>query len=247
MLSHLDFSIIKKNPKWVQGYSDPTGLLYIITTNLDIATIYGDNFTAFGMNPWHQSLHNNLEILKGNILKQNSFDKYEKEYTNYQVGDEPYTLTQKVYWKNLMNKTEIKITGRIIGGCLDILTDIFGTRFDKTKEFIQKYKKDGIIWYFDICELSSEQIIRTLWKLKDNNWFKYTKCILFGRIMTETSYYNISLEEAIQHSLGNLNIPIILNADIGHVSPRITIINGAIATITSKAGKGNVTFLLKEK
>ncbi len=47
MLSTVDFSIIKNNPKWLQGYSDPTGLLYTITTNLDIATIYGSYFAAF--------------------------------------------------------------------------------------------------------------------------------------------------------------------------------------------------------
>ncbi|HIS38285.1 MAG TPA: hypothetical protein IAB45_02115 [Candidatus Onthousia faecavium] len=57
----------------------------------------------------------------------------------------------------------------MIGGCLDIITDLFGTRFDKTEAFLEKYKEDGIIWYFDICELSSESIIRILWKLKDND------------------------------------------------------------------------------
>lgn len=67
MLSELDFNTIKDNPKWLQGYSDPTGLLFTITTNLDIATIYADNFKTFGMEPWHKSLENNLEILKGNI------------------------------------------------------------------------------------------------------------------------------------------------------------------------------------
>ena len=79
MLSELDFNIIKDNPKWLQGYSDPTGLLFTITTNLDIATIYADNFKSFGMEPWHLSLENNLEILKGNIIEQKSFSKYEED------------------------------------------------------------------------------------------------------------------------------------------------------------------------
>ena len=245
MLPHLDFSIIRENPKWIQGYSDPTGLLYTITTNLDVATIYGDNFSSFGMNPWHQSLENNLEIIKGNIIKQRSFDKYEKDYTTYKRGDEAYNLTNKVYWENLRKEKEIRVTGRIIGGCLDIINDLFGTRFDKTKEFIQKYKSDGIIWYFDICELTSEQIIRTFWKLKDNGWFQYTKCIMIGRVAKEVSYYTISTKEAIEHSLKELNIPIIINVDIGHVSPRMTIINGAIATIISKDGKGAIQLLLQ--
>lgn len=245
MLSELNLNIVKENPKWLQGYSDPTGLLFTITTNLDIATIYSDNFRNFGMKNWHCSLKNNIEILKGNILKQNSFDKYEKERVERTIGDEEYHLTEKVYWENLIKEEKIEVTGRMIGGCLDILNDLFGTRFDKTKEFIEKYKEDGIIWYFDNCEFSSEQLIRTLWKFKDNGYFCYTKGIVFGRSMTEKSYYDISFKEAITHSLKELNIPIIINADIGHVSPRMTIINGAIATITSENGKGTIDFELK--
>ena len=244
MLSELDFNVIKDNPKWLQGYSDPTGLLFTITTNLDIATVYSDNFKTFGMEPWHKSLENNLEILKGNIIEQTSFSKYEED-KKLITGLEPFNLTKKVYWKNLNNEEVINIKGRIIGGCLDLITELFGTRFDNTKAFLEKYKDDGIIWYFDVCELSSESLIRTLWKLKDNGYFKYTKGILFSRVYACNSYYDISYEEAIYESLKDLNIPIIINADIGHVSPRMTIINGAIATITSSKGKGKIKFTLK--
>lgn len=245
ILPYIDFDIVKNNPKWIQGYSDPTSLLFFITTSLEIATIYGDNIGSFGMNPWHQSLYNNIDLLKGNIVEQKSFDKYENEYQNYIIGDEPYNLTQPVSWKNLNNEELIQITGRIIGGCIDCLNDLFGTRFDNTKSFIEKYKNDGIIWYFDNCEFSSEQLIRTLWKFKDNGYFKHAKGIIFGRSATEFSHYDISFEDAIKYSLNDLDIPIIINADIGHVPPRITIINGSIATITSIEGKGRIAFKLK--
>ena len=245
MLSKFDFNVVKNNPKWLQGYSDPTGLLFTITTNLDIATIYSDNFKSFGMNPLYKSLINNIEILKGNLLIQDSFEKYEKEEIKYVRGDEPYNLTENVYWQNLTGESKVKVKGRMIGGCIDILNDLFGTRFDHTKEFIEKYKDDGIIWYFDNCEFSSEQLIRTLWKFKDSGWFKYTNGIIFGRSMTESSYYDISFKEALIHSLEELNVPIIINADMGHVSPRMTIINGAVATITSENGKGSIQFELK--
>ena len=244
MLSEVNFNAIKDNPKWLQGYSDPTGLLFTITTNLDIATVYSDNFKTFGMEPWHKSLENNLEILKGNIIEQTSFSKYEED-KKLITGLEPFNLTKKVYWKNLNNEDVINIKGRMIGGCLDLITELFGTRFDNTKAFLEKYKDDGIIWYFDVCELSSESLIRTLWKLKDNGYFKCTKGILFSRVYSCNSYYDISYEEAIYESLKDLNIPIIINADIGHVSPRMTIINGAIATITSSKGKGKIKFTLK--
>lgn len=49
MLSHVNLELIKDNPKWIQGYSDTTGILFTITTNLDIATLYANNFGTFGM------------------------------------------------------------------------------------------------------------------------------------------------------------------------------------------------------
>lgn len=244
MLSEVNFDVIKNNPKWLQGYSDPTGLLYAITTNLDIATIYGDNFKAFGMEEWHKSLNNNLEILKGRIILQESFEMYESNRADRISGLEGYNLDKQVEWE-CVNTKAVKVTGRIIGGCIDILSELFGTRFDKTKEFIKKYEEDGIVWYFDNCELTSEQLIRTLWKFRDNGWFEYTKGIVFGRTGLEVSCYNISFKEAVTRVLGDLNIPIIINADIGHVSPRMTIINGAICNIICENGEGKITFELK--
>lgn len=244
MLSEIDWDIIRNNPKWIQGYSDPTVLLYVITTNLDIATIYADNFKAFGMEKWHESLNNNIEILKGNILSQESFELYEGERQERITGKEGYNLNTKVKWEN-MNREKIDIRGRMIGGCIDILSELFGTRFDKTKDFIEKYKQDGIIWYFDNCELTSEQLIRTLWKMKDNGWFENTNGIVFGRSGLEKSCYGISFKDTIQRCLGDLNIPIIINTDIGHVSPRMTIINGAVAHIISENNKGKIEFILE--
>ena len=245
ILPFINYDIIKDNIKWLQGYSDPTGLLYTITTRLDIATIYGSNFCEFGMNPWHKSLENNLKILEGNVIEQNSFDKYESSHTKYINGDETYTLDKKVLWENLNDEKEINITGRIIGGCIDILSEIFGTKFDYTKDFLEKYQEDGIIWYFDNCEFSSEGLIRILWKMQNMDYFKYCKGIIFGRSATETSYYDISFKEAVKHSLEELQVPIIINADIGHVAPRMTIINGSIANIKSTNGKGSISFKLE--
>ena len=245
MLSYIDFNIIKNNPKWIQGYSDPTGLLYVITVSYDIATLYANNFKTFGMKEFHKSLSDNIEILKGNIVLQKNYDKYECKRIKYITGLEGYNLTKKVCYKSVNNEESINVTGRIIGGCIDILTELFGTRFDKTKEFLEKYKKDGIIWYFDNCELSIEDLIRTLWKFNDNGYFKYTKLIIFGRNIQENCNYDISFKDALKWSLGKLNIPIIYDFDLGHVSPRITIINGAIANIQYKNKKANIRFELK--
>ena len=245
MLSCFDFSVVQKNIKWLQGYSDPTGLLFTITTNLDIATIYGSNFAGFGMDTWHESLENNLYVLEGKLMMQKSFARYESMRVDMITGREEYYLDTPVYWKILNQEKEVSFKGRIIGGCIDIITELFGTRFDKTKEFIEKYKGDGIIWYFDNCELSMEDMVRTLWKFKDNGWFQYTTGIIFGRSATRYSNMGITLEDALNRVLGDLDLPIILDTDIGHVPPRMTIINGAYTMVYCKDGKGTLEFQLK--
>lgn len=54
------------------------------------------------------------------------------------------------------------------------------------------------------------------------------------------------MEEMLQDSvLAKLNIPIIYDADISHKAPSMTIINGAIATVQCKNGKGSIQFKLK--
>ena len=245
MLPYFDFSCIQKNVKWLQGYSDPTGLLFVITTSYDIATIYGNNFSGFGMNSWHESLQNNLDILEGNLIIQKSFLLYESGNTSSLKETDGYMLDTPVMWKNLKGEETITFSGRMIGGCIDILTDLFGTRFDHVKEFITKYKDDGIVWYFDNCELSCEDLVRTLWKFKDNGWFSYCKGIIFGRTFPSSAYLGLTLEDAINRVLGDSAIPIIIDVDLGHIPPRMTIINGAYVTITSQNGKGTMEFLLK--
>ena len=48
ILEYIDFNKIKENAKWVQGQSDITNLLYLLTTKYDIATIYSFNVKSFG-------------------------------------------------------------------------------------------------------------------------------------------------------------------------------------------------------
>ena len=245
MLPYLNYDLIKANPKWIQGYSDPTSILYIVTTVLDIATIYGDNFKAFGMSDWHQALFNNFEVLKGNLLEQKSFDRYESERVETVTGLESYNLDKNVNYEIITGEKEIDITGRMIGGCLDGLLSLIGTKYDKTKEFIQRYKCDGFIWYFDNYDLSCELIVRAMWQLREAGWFEYCNGIIFGRSLEETSWYDVSFNDAVKVSLEDLNIPIVTGADIGHLPPRMPIINGAITNLKVKNGKGSIEFDLK--
>ena len=244
ILPYIDANVIRNNPTWFCGYSDNTALSFFITTALDIATIYSDNISCFGMDNWHDSVYNFLEVLEGNIIIQNSFSLYQSNYLEYKTGLEGYNLDTKVNWCNL-NRQKIRMSGRIVGGCLDVLLNLVGTRYDKVSEFTTRYKDDGIIWFLESCDLTNEQIIRGLWQLKEAGWFSSTKGFIFGRSVFTKTYTNTSYEDAIKTSLEELDVPIIIGADFGHTAPRMTLINGSYAKIKSIDGKGSIEMLLK--
>lgn len=245
VLPYIDFDKIKQSPKLMAGFSDPTGLLYSIITTCDIATIYGHNFNSFGAEKYHKSQNDFLQILNGNLIKQNNYDLYEENRLEEITGLEGYNLTEKVYWNTLDNKSAA-LKGRIIGGCFDIISELAGTKYDGINEFNEKYKQDGIIWYFDNCEISMEETIRTLWKMGELGYFKYSKGIIFGRFGVNTTCYDYDVKTCLEDSiLGKLDIPIIYNADISHKGPCLTIINGSIATVNIEDGKGSISFELK--
>lgn len=245
ILPYIDFEQIKQNPKWVQGYSDTTGLSFCITTICDIATIYGENFSSFGMVPWHKCMEDNLEVLEGKRLEFDNYEKYQEEWQEEITGLEPINVTADVRWVNAKNEESIHLEGRIIGGCIDILHSIVGTKFDKVKDFCSKYKEDGIIWFFDNCELTSEEMLRTLWQFKEAGWLDNCKGMIFGRTLTRKSAIDISFEDSVMSAIDELNVPIIFDSDIGHVAPQMTLINGSKVIIESKAGKGKVKFNLQ--
>lgn len=232
IIPYVDYESIKKDPKWYMGNSDPTTLLYIITTMLDIATIYGFNASSFDEIFKHQE--EALKIMNGNIEKQLSYEKYEAEnWSNI--------YTETVYWKT--PRGEVNVEGRIIGGCIDSLKLLINSEFDYTKEFINRYYKDGIIWYFDNFSLTTEDFYLTLLSMKRSGWFKNTKAVILGRVCFPGGFSDITYEEAIKEVFPQEKI--IINADIGHVSPRMTIINGSYAKLKSKDGKGSLELLLK--
>ena len=245
ILPYIDFNIIKKNPKYICGFSDPTGILYPITTKYDIATVYGNNFSSFGEEKFDRWHYDFLDIITGKKQNETNYDMYENEHLERVTGLEGLNLTDKVYWKTLNDK-KVEFKGRIIGGCLDIIAELAGTKYDGIDKFNEKYKDDGIIWYFDNCELSMEEVIRVLWKFNELDYFKYTKGVIFGRFGVDTTYFEYDVKSCLKDSvLNELNIPIIYDADVSHKGPSLTIINGSIAHVTCEKGKGTIEFSLE--
>ena len=245
VLEKLDFDEISKlPPKWIQGYSDCTNLTLTFNILADIASIYGPTFKSYGMAKLHESLLNSLKLMQKEEFIQDSYERCEKLDEDLNEDESPYyeyNLTEKVEWINLKNEESISFKGRAIGGCIDLLREvIIGSKFDKLKKYCDKYAEDGIVWIIEEYEGNTPEIFRTLWRMKNIGLFKNCRGIIFGRPLIIREDYEISYKDAIFDAVGNLNIPIIINADIGHLAPQIPIVMGSIIEVESKGGRGSI-------
>ena len=238
ILPHIDWQILADHPKWLMGASDPTGIVFPYTTKYDVATIYGCNAGSYDVSPLPKFLKDNLKIISGDLPVQTSYKKYMKT---------PGFLAEKieydtpVKWQGTVDSLHTQ--GRCIGGCIDVLKDLIGTRFDGAKDFVRRYKDDGIIWYFDNFSMGAEIFYRTLLQMRYAGWFSHTKAVLVGRVLFESSDTGMTYGEAI--SLALPDIPVLYQADIGHTIPSMTMINGAILNIDYENHKSALTFSLK--
>lgn len=206
-LDGLDFDTIVKKKLLIQGFSDTTSLVYILTTKYDYATLYGFNGKSFDSEILEKYHLDNIQYMKGNLVDQVSFH----DRNTYSING------------------DFTSSGVLIGGCLDVIRYLLGTDYDGTKNFIDKYKDKKIIWYFDIFAMNSVDTYLQLLQMKKMGYFKYSDTFIFGSIKYPQVECLLEYSDAYQKALGDANI--IVDANIGHVKPCFTILNGSLATI----------------
>lgn len=252
-LPFVDFEAIKAaKPKWYMGYSDNTNLTYTLPVLADTAAIYGSCACDFGMEKWHAATKDAFDVLKGEKLEFSNYDGWEKEslksdenpYATYNIT-EPFKLRAFAGGKEITGGG-ISFSGRLLGGCMDCLAVLCGTKFDKTKEFADRYKDDGIIWFLEACDLNVMSMRRVLWQFEQAGWFEHTKGFLIGRpLQYDDAWGDFDRIEAVMGILGKYNVPVIMDLDIGHLPPRMPIISGACAEVTVKGNEFHINHVLR--
>lgn len=252
-ISHVDFEQIKAaEPKWYMGYSDNTNMTYLLATLCDTASVYGPCAPAFGMEPLHPALEDAFCMLTGSVKEVRGYEKWEEESLKTPENPYvPYNATRARKLRSYLGREQVtdgrKLTfqGRLLGGCMDCLVNLLGTRFDHTKEFLEKYKKDGIIWFLESCDLNVMSMRRAMWQMEEAGWFQYVKGFLigrprhFGEEMMGLDQYSAILKVA-----GRKKVPVIMDVDLGHLPPMMPVVVGSLGTVTVE---GNEISLLMEQ
>ncbi len=233
----LDFhKLSQTSPKWFLGYSDNTNMTFLLATLADTAAVYGPCAGAFGMEPWHPAVQDTLELLQGKKRSMRNYPKWERESLKDEEHPlEPYHVTEPFALHSFGVEEGAAVSGRLIGGCLDCLANLVGTRFDRVEEFAERYKEDGLIWFLEACDLNVMSIRRTLWNLKEAGWFRYVKAFLIGRpLHFDEPMMGLDQYKAVTGVLGEFHVPIYMDLDIGHTAPMMPLVCGSYATVKSE-------------
>lgn len=265
-LDYVDFqAITQAEPKWYMGYSDNTNMTYLLATICDTASIYGPCAGTFGMEPWHQSLQDAMDMLTGRKLTVSSYPLWERDsLKDAEHPLVPYHVTKprvhRYYDGSLMTEWKpgsemvlkgdeiprVSFSGRLLGGCMDCLVNLLGTSYDHTVQFVEKYKEDGIIWFLEACDLNVFGIRRAMWQMERAGWFQYVKGFLIGRpVCHGQEAMGLDIYGAVLEIAGRKKVPVMMDVDIGHLSPMMPIVVGSMANVLADGNEMSIEMELR--
>ncbi|MFE4351437.1 S66 family peptidase [Peribacillus butanolivorans] len=233
LLRYIDYDLIKENPKVLMGYSDITAILLAIYKKTGLTTYPGPHFSTFGMKA---GLEYTMEYFKKAVLQVEDFYLEPSETWS----DDSWHLEQddRTFHTNsgYMVIQEGEATGTIIGGNLCTINLLQGTEYMPSL-------KDSILFIEDDEEshpFSFDRDLQSLLQLPDASGIKG---IVIGRFQKESGMTDYALQEIIATKKEINGIPVIANANFGHVHPFVTVPVGTKAVMNVKNGKVTVNVL----
>lgn len=258
-ISNMDFYELRNyKPKWFIGYSDNTNFIFPLVTITGVQGIYGPCINGYAKK-WEETEHDSFALLEGT---KGSFDGYRRFVDPDLEGPAPEVYTDEylrapyaynadrelvIFGSNdgkfVRTNKQVEMKGMLLGGCLDILVNICGTRFDRMKDFIQE--NSGIIWVIEACDLTPMSIRRSLWNLREAGWFDTAEGFIIGRPCAswKQDMMGVNQYNAVTDILKPLGKDIIMDAEIGHIDPMLPIVMGAEAKVCADTENLNIEYI----
>ncbi len=215
LLPYIDYEYLKSKPKVVMGYSDVTALLLGIYTKTGLTTFYGPAIIpSFGEFPEMISKGKEYfeDIVK--LKKRAPFSlevplEWTEERLDWNLQDRGKEMAKNDGWITLR---EGNATGKLIGGNLNTMSGFIGS------EYFPNLK--GAILFIEDSFKDMAIQERSLSMLKVAGVFDE----IAGLVIGKHEHFNdlgspFSLDELLIEIIGDTNIPILSNVDIGHTFP----------------------------
>ncbi|MFA5775150.1 MAG: S66 peptidase family protein [Ilumatobacteraceae bacterium] len=225
ILRYLDADVIQRNPKVLIGFSDTT-TQHLFCHNLGLVTFYGPSVMA-GLSQllrFPEAEAHIREILfepAGTYL----YKQFPQWTSGYPQWSEPNTAGQVDELRphdgwHWLNGSRVN-SGRLFGGCFEVLEFVKGTKHWPTEEFWSDR-----IFFLETSEdkPSTSQVRQWLFNYGVQGVFDKISGLLIGRAHGYTDDEKSELDEMIVQTVvnqfGASKLPIVSNMDFGHTDPQ---------------------------
>jgi len=233
LLKYIDYDIIRNNPKILCGYSDITALSNAIYAKCGLVTYYGPHFSTFGMEKGNEYTmeyfkkclmdEGDLEIIPSETWSDDEW--YLNQDNRHMVDNKGYTVM-----------SEGQCLGTIIGGNLCTLNLLQGTEFFPSLEDSVLFLEDDYLTNY----VEWDRNLQSLIHLPD---FDGVKGIVIGRFQNKSAINMDIMKKIIDSKLELRNLPVICDANFGHVSPIFTFPIGGRLELDVEAEKVKLKIL----
>jgi muramoyltetrapeptide carboxypeptidase len=219
ILEHLDYELIKNNPKPLLGFSDITNLHSALYTKTGMVGFHTELLNYSLGRIWNVAKPDHKEYSKHLLLKS---------LTETSPLGKITPLTNWECWK------KGKAGGVLFGGSLSLLCSLIGTPYFPTKEALS-----GALLFWEMDDAKTYRLQRCLYQLKYAGIFDVISGMIIGKLynimptgwdgMDQPPYKEVILDVLKDH-----NFPILAEVDFGHESINIPMPIGIKARIDTQ-------------
>ena len=215
LLPHLDWEVIRGNPKVVAGFSDITALHCGLRAKTGLVTFHAPN--ALGSWPAFSVDHFRRVVFEGEALT---------------MANPPASEDRLVQRENRTRAiTPGRARGRLVGGNLTVLTALVGS------PYVPSF--DGAILFLEDVREDIYRVDRMMTQLRLAGLLGRVRGFVFGscsKCGPGENYGSLTLEEVLDEHVKPLGVPAYEGAMIGHQERQFTVPIGVEVEMDAAAG-----------
>jgi muramoyltetrapeptide carboxypeptidase len=221
ILPLIDYELVRRNPKFVGGYSDTTALLSALHARTGLVTFH----SPMGTSEWNDF---SVQSFRGVVMQA-----------------QPLTLANVPERADALVPSSGRITtlrggraqGRLLGGNLSVLASLAGSSYWPVW--------NGAILFLEEVNEAIYRVDRTLSTLKLAGVLERLSGVVLGGFTDcgpGEGYGSLTLDEVFDDYFLPLNVPVYAGAQFGHIRRKFTLPVGL--EVEMDADKGTLRFLL---
>ncbi|TVY78405.1 putative carboxypeptidase [Lachnellula suecica] len=244
LVRHLDYDLIKKNPKIFCGYSDITILHYALYTQCGLRTFYGPTAIGeFGEAPSPDSFTTDhfLRVLTGEgagpVPRSLQWTTEPPDF--FVSGDSSMkarTMRPTPPWRWLRPGTA---SAPLIGGCLTILMRVKGTKFWPSHKGTILLLENAMGEGADL-PIPVQRTASFMADMGNVGVWDDIVGLVIGRPYAYDEKMSVEFRKMVLEQCSGTSFPILVDVDVGHTSPMVTLPLNGMVKLDSKADEFSI-------